>query len=219
MWRTSVEVLGLDPGDEGAPYDGKAAVYDRLVRSRLYNRLMWAASPRDYEAFARRALADGEGPLLDVAGGSAAATATLYAAATRDIVLVDRSRAMLERAGARIAAAAPGGVVPAVRFVQADALALPLPPHGFETALCMGFAHIVDRPAELLGALRRQVRPGGRIYLTSLVAERAVGSRYLRMLHRAGEVAEPRTAAELEEALGGVRVEVRGCMGYAVVQA
>lgn len=219
MWRSEIEVLGLGPEDAGAPYDRKAAVYDRLVRSRAYNRLLWGASPRDYEAFAARALADGSGPLLDVAGGSAAATASLYAAAERDVVLVDRSRAMLERAGERIAGAAPAGRAPRVRLVQADALTLPLPPHSFETVLCMGFFHIVDRPADLLGALLGQLRPGGRVYFTSLVAERTVGRRYLAALHRAGEVAAPRTAAALATALGGIELEVRGCMAYGVVQA
>ncbi len=219
MWRTEIEQLGLEPGDEGAPYDRKAAVYDRLVRSRLYNRVLWGASPAEYEAFAAQALADGTGPLLDVAGGSAAATAELYAAATRQVVLLDRSRGMLERAGQRIAAAAGDRLSPSVRLVQADALHIPLPPHGFEVVLCMGFVHIVERPMELLGALRRQVRPGGRIYLSSLVAEQPVGTRYLRALHRAGEVAVPRTAAQLAESLGGVDVRVGGSMAYAVIDA
>lgn len=217
MWRSEVERLGLEAGDEGAPYDRRAAVYDRLVRSRVYNRLFCGASPRDYEAFAAQALADGTGPLLDVAGGSAAATAGLYAAANREVVLLDRSRGMLERAGQRIAALAGEEGQPPVRLVQADALAIPLPPHGFDTVLCMGFVHLVERPAELLEVLRRQSRPGGRIYLSSLVAERAVGARYLRALHRAGEIAQPRTAAELASALGGVDVRVGGSMAYVVI--
>ncbi len=219
MTAPTIEVIGLPPGDLGAPYDRKAALYDRLVRTRLYNRLLWAADPGDYEAFARRALADGDGPLLDVAAGTAAATAPLYAAAAREVVLVDRSRVMLERASERIAALAPSEAPRRLRLVQADALALALPPHGFGTVLCMSLFHIVENPGALLDSLLAQVRPGGRVYLTSLVAERAVGRRYLSLLHRAGEVAPPRTAAELSSALGGVDLDVRGCMAYGVVQA
>ncbi|MBJ7470813.1 MAG: methyltransferase domain-containing protein [Solirubrobacteraceae bacterium] len=217
MWRSEIERIGLDAGDEGAPYDRKAATYDRLVRSRTYNRVLWGASPADYEAFALRALDAGAGPLLDVAGGSAAATAHLYAHASREVVLVDRSRAMLGRAQARIArACGPLELTPHVRLVQADALRLAWVPHRFETVLCMGLMHIVADPEALLRALCEQAQPTGKVYFTSLVADRGVGAAYLRLLHRAGEVAAPRTSAELSAALGGLELEVRGNMAYGV---
>lgn len=214
MWRNDIERLGIEPGDAGAPYDRKAATYDWLVRRRLYNRLLWATDPRDYEAFATDALAWGDGPVLDVAVGSAASTAVPHARSGRETVLLDRSSAMLERARDRIAAAIDPAAPPPIRFIQADALTIPLPPHGFETVLCMGFVHLLDDPRALLDGLRAQARPGGRIHVTSLVAERPIGRRYLNGLHRAGEVATPRTAAELERALGVPVDDVRGSMAY-----
>ena len=150
--------------------------------------------------------------LLDVAAGSAAATAGLHAASGRPTVLVDRSIAMLERAGERI-----GDEAPHVRLLQADALALPLD-GGFTTVLCMGFLHIVEDPRALLDALLAQAAPGGKVHATSLVAETAIGRRYLNVLHRAGEVAAPRTADELRAALGGVDLEVRGSMAYLTLE-
>ncbi len=104
MWRIEGE---LD--QPGTPYDRRAAVYDRLVRSPLYNRVAWSTSPDDYADFAAGAIASSSGPLLEVAAGSAAATAELHARSTRPTVLVDRARPMLERAAQRIAASRPGG--------------------------------------------------------------------------------------------------------------
>ena len=46
--------------------------------NRLYNRLVWKTDPGDYVAFAREAAADGDGWLLDVAGGLAVFTADIY---------------------------------------------------------------------------------------------------------------------------------------------
>ncbi len=207
MWRIE---SALD--DSGAPYDRKAAGYDRLVRSRTYNRLVWATSPDDYTQFAAAAIAEDDGPLLDVGAGSAAATAQLHAASGRPTVLADTSRAMLERAGERI-----GDDAPHIRLLQADALDLPLD-GGFTTVLCMGLVHLFDDPGALLDALLAQTASGGVVHLSSLVAETGVGRRYLRVLHRAGEVAAPRTAAQLSDMLGGIALDVRGSMAYASIR-
>lgn len=215
MW--SIE-SGLAEDDLGAPYDRRAAAYDRMVRSRAYNRLLWSTSPRDYEAFAAAALADACGPLLDAGAGTAAATAALHRDAGRPVVLVDRSRPMLERAALRIAGGEDAPLPGHVRLVQADLEDLPFAPGGFATVLCMGVLHLWDDPRRLVERLRAQLAPGGRLHVSALVAARPVGRRYLRALHRAGEVAAPRTPAELEEVLG-TSVDVRGSMAYAVLGA
>lgn len=218
MWRIEAQV-----DEAGAPYDRRAGVYDRLVRSRLYNRLAWSTSPDDYTRFASAAIASGEGPLLEVAAGSAAATAELHAHSQRPTVLVDLSRAMLERAAHNIAAA--GGddaqVLPShVRLVQANLLDLSFPPSGFSTVLGLGLTHLFDDVPGLVAALRRQVAAGGELYLAGLVSETRRGRGYLRMLYRAGEVATPRTSAELHDLLGCPGpFRMVGCMAYAVLPA
>lgn len=129
MWRIESH---LDVA--GAPYDRRAAVFDRLVRSRLYNRIAWSAAPADYARFAAAAFASSDGPLLELAAGSAAATAGLHATSQRPTVLLDLSRAMLERAAHHISAAREDGdwsELPAhVRLVQADISQLPFPQTG-----------------------------------------------------------------------------------------
>lgn len=199
---------GLDPG---ARYDGRAAGYDWLIGRELYNRLAWSTSPREYAAFAERAVDSAAGPLLDVAAGTALATAAAYADSSRPVVVTDRSRDMLARAARRIAV--DGHVRPGIRFVQADAFDLPFQPGGFATVVCLGFLHLVDDPAVFLDRLRTQLRPGGRLFCSSLVAATPRGTRYLNLLHRAGEVAAPRTADELAR-LTGHGWQRRGSMAY-----
>jgi len=218
MWRIESALE-----DAGAPYDRRAAVYDRLVRSRLYNRMAWSTTPSTYTVFAAEAFASAEGPLLEVAAGSAAATAGLHACTERPTMLVDLSTAMLERAARRIAAAngGEGGQLPGrIRLVQADILNLPPPGGTFSTVLGLGMTHLFDDLPSLVAGLRRQLAPGGSLYLAGLVGATGRGRRYLEVLHRAGEIARPLTADELHLALGRPPTfRVSGCMAYATLAA
>lgn len=218
MWR--IESL-LDGA--GAPYDRRAATYDHLVRSRLYNRLAWSSTPDAYTEFGAAAFDSAEGPLLEVAAGSAAATAELHARSSRPTQLVDLSVAMLERAAQRIAADLTdrGDPLPArIRLVQADLFDLPLPAVGFTTVLGLGMTHLFEDLPVLVDALLRQLAPGGTLHLAGLVGETRRGRRYLQLLHRAGEVATPRSADELHAELGRPpRFAVAGCMAYATLAA
>lgn len=210
-------VIETQPGlDQGARYDGLAAGYDWLVGRELYNRLAWSTSPRDYAEFAQRAVNSGTGPLLDVAAGTALATAVAYRDSGRPVVVSDRSRDMLAHAARRIAEG--GRVRPGVRFVQADAFDLPFPPGGFDTVICLGFLHLVDDPVGLLAHLQAQLRPGGRLFCSSLVAATPRGTRYLNLLHRAGEIAPPRTADDLASLTGQTWLR-RGSMAYLELSA
>jgi ubiquinone/menaquinone biosynthesis C-methylase UbiE len=214
MWR-----IESDLDDAGAPYDRRAATYDRLVRSKVYNRFAWGTSPRDYTAFAATAFASDDGPLLEVAAGSAAATAELHARSGRPTVLVDLSRAMLDRAGQRIAAATEDGTFPPhVRLKQADLLSLQFPANNFTTVVGLGLIHLIDNIPALVKALQHQLAPEGRLYLSGLVAETRRGRLYLDVLHKAGEVTTPLTADELREALGQPDTfSTIGCVAFATL--
>jgi SAM-dependent methyltransferase len=131
-------------------------------------------------------------------------------------VLVDRSRTMLARAERRLAW--HGELPEHIRLVQADLLDLPFAPATFDSVLGLGLLHLFADLARLVAALRAQLAPGGRLFLTGLVGETRRGRRYLGALHRAGEVATPRTAVQLRDALGAPEAfRTRGCMAYAVV--
>ena len=215
--------LAGDAGGRG--YDRRAAVYDAVVGTGVYNRVMWGASPRDYEAFARGAFASaGGGLLLDAPCGSLLFSARAYAESAESVcgvVAVDQSLGMLRRARARLlgaAGAAPENVV----LVQADLEDLPFRAASFDAVLCMNVLHLYsgDAPA-LVSNLGGLLKDGGRLYLTSLVhGGRPVGDNYLRLLHRAGEFVRPRGEDELrgllEKSLGHkVDCETKGNMAYA----
>lgn len=201
--------------DEGAPYDGKAKFYDRLIGSPLYNRLIWGTQPAQYTAFAAEAFADGDGPFLDAGCGTALFTASVYAGRDRPLVLVDRSVGMLERAAER--AGGPAGA----SLLQADLNDLPTKPSSFPTIGCFAMLHVLDAPWDALAALTRQLAPGGKLYASMLVPDRGgVSAPYLRMLHKRGELGPLRSAAELELTArelfpgGTVAVERIGSMAY-----
>jgi len=206
----------LDPDERGAPYDRTSAFYDRLIPNRVYSRLFWSTHPREYVEFAREAVADADGPMLDAAGGTAVFSAAPYREASRPVVLTDLSLGMLARASGRL------GDADNVTLVQADATDPPFPPGAFATVACMSALHVFPDPGAIVRALRPLAAPGGRLFLSGLVAETRVGSRYLRVLERAGEAGPPRTQAELEavvaEATGTEpRTRRLGSMTYMVV--
>jgi len=69
--------------------------------------------------------------------------------------------------------------------------------------------HIFDEIEKNAAGLSNVVRPGSRIFLSSLVSDRAISRRYLEALHRAGEIAEPRRYSDLVSSL---RKSVPGLM-------
>jgi ubiquinone/menaquinone biosynthesis C-methylase UbiE len=205
--------------ETGAPYDRKAAAYDRLIPSRAYNRLLWGTQPSEYRRFAldaTSAAAREGGPLLEVAGGTGVFTVAAYRASPIKAVLSDLSVGMLERARERVSKADGPGQVD---LLQADALDLPFAPAQFAVVAAMGALHVfADLPA-VLKSLRAHVAPKGQLFLSGLVAETRIGSRYLRVLHRGGEVSPPISQSQLTRTIASElemtpHVERRGSMVY-----
>ncbi len=199
---------------EETTYDRRAALYDAVTGSPVYNRLVWGTSPRDYTRFAAAAVASGTGPLLDIGCGTALFTAEVYRDTERPVILSDRALAMLERAAARIG----GGTA---EFLHADVFDLEaagLRPHAFATVACHGVLHLLDDPAALARQLARFAAPGAQIFATSLVADPTRAKLMLHLLHRGGEAAAPRTVAELTELLTPVlpnlTVQRTGAMAF-----
>jgi SAM-dependent methyltransferase len=213
----------LPPDAKGAPYDTRAAAYDRIVGSALYNRLLWGVAVDRYHRFVQKALASDDGPFLDAGCGSAVFTAEAYKDADRPLLLVDRSRGMLDAARRRLAETADGELPDHVTLLQGDVDTLPLRPRCIETILSMGMLHLFEDVTGHVARLLERLAPGGTLFATSLVAERVVGRQYLRLLHSAGEVAAPRSFDELREKLSaGLDAEVdatrTGSMAFLTVR-
>lgn len=204
----------LPEGTAGHGYDRRARAYDRMIGSRLYNRVAWGSSPAHYRRFARRAVGSAPGGwLLDAGCGTMLLTADAYLAApSRPVVVMDQSLGMLRRARERVLG---GGkrLPPHVVFLQADLLDLPFRPGAFRTVMSMGMLHLFADAGPLAARLESLLLPDGGLYLTSLVENGRLGDRYLRLLHRQGEVAAPRTAAALKLEL---RASIRRPLSYSV---
>lgn len=106
--------------------------------------------------------------VLDLGGGTGGQAVRL-AEAGHEVTVVDPSPDALAALSRR---AADAGVGDRLRGVQGDAenLADLLPAASVDLVLCHGVLEVVDDPVDALAAIRRVLRPGGRLSL--LVAQR-----------------------------------------------
>lgn len=204
----------------GAPgrYDARVKVYDLVVGSEPYNRILWDSSSSKYARFAETAIAARQhGWHLDAGCGSLVFSARSYARRDeRPAVLVDRSLGMLRQARTRLERLEAVRKAPLL-LLQADIQDLPFRNGIFETVLSMGMLHLFGEPRRMLGELRRVIAPAGALYLSSLVLGPSLGNGYLRLLHLLGEVARPRTSTEVRTLVhqyvpGSLRVRQKGSM-------
>lgn len=204
----------LPPDGTGADYDTRAAAYDRVVGSALYNRLLWGVSIDRYDSLIADALGSSEGPLLDAGCGSAVFTADAYLEAERPLLLVDRSRGMLRAARNRLMDGTGGSLPPQIVLLQADLTRPLLRPECVDTVLSMGMLHLFEDVVGHVDNLFSMLRPGGRLFATTLVAERTIGRAYLHLLHGTGEVATPRSFDTLRSTLSEEFDEELKCDRY-----
>jgi SAM-dependent methyltransferase len=201
-------------------YDRSAWLYDLIVPSQLYHRLVWGMAPGEHGRFAERALAAaGPGLVLDAGCGSLVFTAKIYSnwlggsdsaqgpespnpawskgsmqAAT--LVLFDGSRGMLERARERLTKRSASASARA-EFVHGNLLKLPFEDAKFCSVFHFGVLHCINDAEAVLSELFRATASGGRIFLSSLVLGRPRGDAFLRRLHHKGHVAAPRTPGDV----------------------
>jgi SAM-dependent methyltransferase len=196
-------------------YDRRAAVYDSVVRTWLYNFVMWGTSPGDYVQFAREALdSSRDGTFLDAGCGSLLFTGRIYVGSNRRIVAFDQSLAMLRRARERLRKHA--GCVPEhIRLLQADLNDLPFRRKSFRTVLCLNVLHQFADAAALVSGLNELLSESENLYLTSLIANnRIIGDWYLEALYRTGEFVRPRNERELRELFVNAFYVEKGNMAF-----
>ncbi|WP_323959753.1 methyltransferase domain-containing protein [Arthrobacter sp. JZ12] len=202
-------------------YRRRAAVYDSMVGSPLYNRVAWGTKPEQFVEFAARAFGSADGPLLEVAAGTASATKVLHVASRRTTTLVDAAAPMLQIAERAIAVAAGGTVPERIHFECRDMLE-PASGTRYQTILGLGLLHLVDDVPRLIDALLDQLSPGGTLFLSSLFRGSRRSAAYLSLLHRSGEVVTPRSLEELRQEVSrssasSARITSEGSMAYVEV--
>ncbi|MCB0167871.1 MAG: class I SAM-dependent methyltransferase [Anaerolineae bacterium] len=200
-------------------YDNKADLYDILIGSQLYNRIMWGNRLSDYQEFCRKALISGsKGYVLDAGCGSLVFTGELYAQyKERPLVLLDRSLGMLRKAKARLIAL--NGEIPEnIYLLQGDILSLPFRDGVFETVQSFGMLHLFSDTAGFIQTLFRMKSESGTLFFNSLVGNNWLGRNYLKLLLQAGEVATINTSASLKKEVSemglDVATETIGNMAY-----
>ncbi len=194
-------------------YDRYAKMYDRMIGSRLYNRLMWGTHPAAYTQFAAQAVGTAGQLHLDAGCGSLVSTATVYANTKRVCVLTDISLGMLQQAQKRLLQhthTQPDNII----FLQADVRDLPFRPDTFSTVGSFGMFHIFADVAAFAAELQTYLTETGTLYFSSLVAESARAQRMLMRLNKMGEVGGVWSAAQLAAQLPAATITTKGAMAY-----
>jgi len=135
----------------------------------LMNRLMSAGQDQAWRQLATALAAPpADGAALDVATGTGDLAIAL-ARQTRYVVGVDVCEPMLEPAAKKVVQARPKGQV---RFMLADALALPFQDASFDcVTVAFGVRNMTDLVA-VFQEMRRVVRPGGRVVCLEIMRPR-----------------------------------------------
>jgi ubiquinone/menaquinone biosynthesis C-methylase UbiE len=138
-------------------------IYERLWRPLFAPVLM--AGRRDERALALAMLALSPGDsVLDVGCGPGNFTRAFARAAFDGLVVgLDASRTMLDQA---VREQNP----PNVRYVRADAAALPFPDASFDAVCCFAALYFIARPLDAIDEMVRVLAPGGRVALLASVS-------------------------------------------------
>ena len=123
------------------------------------------------------------------------------------VTLADPSAGMIEVANEKLA----GGDLPKVHAVHHDLVADPPPAEPFDLAVSMLVLHHIEDTAAALAAVRRLLRPGGRIALSDLDTEDGTfHSAEAEGIHHLGF--DRRALIELARTAGFVEVETRSAI-------
>jgi SAM-dependent methyltransferase len=197
-------------GDSPGAYDsiGASAIYDMVACNRFYNWLMWGYSIKDYAILCEDSLASShEGWVLDLACGSLAFTAKVYArCSNRPVVFLDQSLKLLRKGKFRLEQL-KGNIPENMFFLHADALQLPFKANIFHTVISLNLLHCIDDVKTALKEIKRVLIDGGNSAITTLVQSSRWSNRYLNMLAGSGALIS-RSSDELLSAFNEMEMQV-----------
>ena len=187
-------------GHDAAQYDSIGTAYDIVGAMDLYHRIFWGVSTRAYRQFVEKAWEEcGDGLMLDAGCGSMLFSARAHLRSQQGAVIgLDASLRMLTLAQTRL-----GGSPQArrVALLRGDLFRNQMRSAMFDVVTCLHVAHVLDDLDRLLAEARRVLKPGGRLFLTSVVQVNGWRDRYLRALARRGIMATPRSTGDIVDAL------------------
>ena len=211
------DIYEISPVVGDAHYDRIAPLYDAVLATSVYSRLMWKTTPAAYRAFATRVFESrSSGTHVEIGCGSLLFTSHLYEQDLgRPSILIDPSIEMLRRARTRLEKRT-GSFPRHVILARGDARTLDVARGTATTALSAFVMHVLDDPLPLLRALSRVARAAdSTIGVSSIFKSGGRSNVALRLLHAAGELGPPRTLATIErmmraEIAGHLEVEISG---------
>jgi ubiquinone/menaquinone biosynthesis C-methylase UbiE len=148
----------------------------------------------------------GASDVLEVAAGTGLVTVTIARSAVR-VLATDYSPAMVEQLKRRLATDGVRNVTPRV----ADIYALDLPASSFDAVVCANVLHLVPDLETALFALKRVLRPGGKLVAPTYAHDQTLASALLsRILGTLARFPGKRrfTVESLAAALGRAGFEV-----------
>ena len=176
-------------GDSPGAFDsiGASTIYDMVACNRFYNWLMWGYSIKDYVILCEDSLSSShEGWVLDLACGSLAFTAKVYAKySNRPVVFLDQSLKLLRKGKFRLEQL-KGNIPENMFFLHADALQLPFKANIFHTVISLNLLHCIDDVKTALKEIKRVLVDGGNFAITTLVQSSRWSNLYLNMLAGSG---------------------------------
>jgi SAM-dependent methyltransferase len=219
----SVYSMGDSPGSYDAP--GASAIYDVVACNRYYNRLMWGYSINDYATLCDDSLASSsEGWVLDIACGSLAFTAEVYAdCSNRPVVFLDQSLKLLRKGKCRLEKML-GKIPQNMIFLHADALQLPFKGRVFKTVISLNLFHCLtlDNVKIALKEIKRVLTDDGNAAITTLVQSSRWSNRYLSMLSGSGALVS-RSSDELKAAFNDLEMKaeqkIKGHLAFVLYHA
>jgi ubiquinone/menaquinone biosynthesis C-methylase UbiE len=144
---------------------------------------MWGYSIENYGTLCKEFLASSsEGWVLDLACGSLAFTAEVYATCpNRPVVFLDQSLKLLRKGKSRLGKQ-KGSIPENMFFLHGDAFQLPFKAKVFHTIISLNLLHCLDDVKSVLKELKRVLRVNGTSVLTTLTLSDRWSDSYLKML-------------------------------------
>ncbi len=178
-------------------WERHAGRYDRSVR------LLTRSWP-EVQRLTGEALAGCE-RALEVAAGTGLLTGTL-AGAAREVIATDYAEAMVAQLEARVRAEGLDNV----RCETVDVYALPYEPASFDAVVAANVLHLLPDLEGALAALRRVLKPGGRLVAPTFCHDETFGAKVLSRLASLTGFPQHRrfTVAGLRGAIEGAGFEV-----------
>ncbi len=171
---------------KSAKYDFRAPYYEWTVKSNWFNVLYWNTLPKYYTEFAKDAIINKTGKLIDIGCGGLSQTFSLYSKTNNECTLIDRSVGMLKMARKRLIKS--NGKIPInIHLLQSDAFNLPFEESSFDILCSFGTIHLFDDKRKFIESILKVLKPGGYFYFLTMTNKYFNSRVFMNTLRKFGE--------------------------------